>query len=1181
LLYNDAFRASLGDRHPQALGEPAQIVWGEAWRRLEPQLSALRDEGPLEATLGTGPLSFTTLPDAPAGTLLCTLGDAAGDSVWAALDAAHANPGESRPRVLVAGDDPVQCEQVRRMLERGYEVHVTSDSEQALDAARVDPPDLLLVQAALRGHDALAIVRELRADERTAWLPVIMLPSRAGTPARADCVRAGADDVLGIPLSARELMTRTAAAMKVARVRREAMQREAQLKAETASVLDSIGEGFVSLDAEMRMRYVNAAAERLYRIDRREALGRTPWEVMPWLQSTPLERELRRVLERRQPAHFELGQPPGDRFFEVHAYPLRDGLAAYLRDISLRKESERRLRDEVRLSETLSRISRILATELDIVVIAQSVVDGASELTGAVHAAFFYTLNDASGDGTMLRVVSALPGVPRERVVGEARPGDKALLDATFGADAAAVRADDVKREERQVAALPFGGSSGKPQSISSYLAVPVIRGTKGVIGGLFLGHPEAGVFTERHAELVAGVAAQAAVAIDKSRFYHRLRDTADRLSLALSAAGLGDWSWDATSDLVTMSERAAEIFGIPPGPSMTWTAMQQLLHEDDRAAAHEAVIRSAGTGERYSAEYRVRRPTDGVEVWVLASGMPQRETAERGAGMLGVVQDITAAKQMERELRERARELAEADRRKDEFLATLAHELRNPLAPLRNSLEILRRAGNNERLRDQAQSIMGRQVIQMVRLIDELIDISRITSGKIELKCENVPLRAVVDSALEIARPLIDERQQKLEVELPPEPLHLHVDRTRMAQVLSNLLHNAAKYSDAQGHIVLRAQRLTDGDLVIAVRDRGVGLAPDMLPKVFEMFVQVGRPLSPGQVGLGVGLTLARRLAELHGGSLHAYSEGLGCGSEFVIRLPARCVLEHAPAAVTGAAQVETPSAFHRVLVVDDNVDAAESLAALLKPDGHEVEVVHDAQEALASVRRFEPDVVLLDIGLPGMDGYEVARRIRQAVHGVRVTLVATTGWGQQKDRDRSRDAGFDHHLVKPVDPQAIRRLLADLPPAASRLPAPGAGSSMASSGEDMGPGRVLVADDNELVRESFVQLLRSEGYEVRTAIDGLQAVKVAEEWHPQVVLLDIHMPRLNGLDTARRLRASHPSDEMTLLMMSGMSLNEHWIKLAKSAGFDDCIDKTSDPQTWLGRLQDRRPTASAASGS
>jgi CheY-like chemotaxis protein len=313
-----------------------------------------------------------------------------------------------------------------------------------------------------------------------------------------------------------------------------------------------------------------------------------------------------------------------------------------------------------------------------------------------------------------------------------------------------------------------------------------------------------------------------------------------------------------------------------------------------------------------------------------------------------------------------------------------------------------------------------------MTRMVDDLLDVSRITRGKIELRKELVNLPSVVDRTVEAIRPLIEDRQQELTVDLPPEPLRLEADPTRLEQVLANLLNNAAKYTDHGGRIWLSA-RQEGGELVLRVKDTGVGIAADMLARIFEPFVQSDRVLYHSQGGLGIGLTLVRSLIEMHGGSITAHSEGPGKGSEFVIRLPALSPKQPIPGPTAGESSEPVGSApQRRILVVDDNVDAAESLALLLQMEGHDVRVTHDGAAALAAVEADPPDLVFLDIGMPVMNGYDVAQRLRQRPGLEKLVLVAMTGWGQEEDRRRSQEAGFDHHLVKPAEPEALRRLLA-----------------------------------------------------------------------------------------------------------------------------------------------------------
>ena len=374
---------------------------------------------------------------------------------------------------------------------------------------------------------------------------------------------------------------------------------------------------------------------------------------------------------------------------------------------------------------------------------------------------------------------------------------------------------------------------------------------------------------------------------------------------------------------------------------------------------------------------------------------------------------------------------LRAADRRKDEFLATLAHELRNPLAPLRNALAILKLPGADGRMAGQAREMMERQLTQMVRLVDDLLDVSRITTGKLSLRKAPVALDAVLRSAIDTAMPFIETRHHVLNVSMPKEPVTLAADATRLAQVFSNLLHNAAKFTAPGGRIDVKGER-DDDRVTVRVIDNGIGIAPSMLPHVFEMFAQADHSLERTQAGLGVGLTLARRLVELHGGTLEAASEGLGRGSQFIVRLP----VSRTRAAVDGdgadAPAASVMAAGHRVLVVDDNEDFANSLALILRALDNEVRVAHDGAAGLELAQQWQPQIGFLDIGLPRINGYDLARRLRARTETASMMLVAVTGWGQEKDRQLAVEAGFDRHLVKPVDPARVIELLGAVPPRA-----------------------------------------------------------------------------------------------------------------------------------------------------
>ena len=627
------------------------------------------------------------------------------------------------------------------------------------------------------------------------------------------------------------------------------------------------------------------------------------------------------------------------------------------------------------------------------------------------------------------------------------------------------------------------------------------------------------------------------------------LREANERLQIALDAGHLGTWNWDAATDELTLGVRAAQVVGIPANVPFTRAQIRERLHPEDAERARLAMDRALAERGDYSAEYRVNLP-DGGQIWVAASGRGTYADDGTVLGMTGVMSDITEKKREEQALRE-------ADARKDEFLATLAHELRNPLAPLRTSLEILHKEGIEPDAREAARQVMLRQVNQMVALIDDLIDISRISTGRIDLYREPVALAEVVDSALEISRPLIEARGHDFSLRMPAEPVYLDVDKTRVAQILSNLLNNAAKYSGQKGRIRLAAA--VEGAYVVAtVTDSGIGIAPEMLSRVFEMFVQVDERLERAEGGLGVGLTLARRLAELHGGTLEARSAGLGRGSEFTLRLKTMPAPGAAALPAPQAAGAPQP-ARRSILVVDDNVDHAESMATLLRLDGHEVRTACDGQAGLDAVAAARPEIVLLDIGMPGLNGYETARRIRARADGGGIKLIALSGWGQPRDRQLSEEAGFDHHLVKPVEPAELRRLLAD------------GGRPEQGKGEERGAGRlrVLLVDDNADLQASLAAILQQlADCDVRSASDGVEAVAMALDWRPDVAFVDIHMPRMNGFQVAKKLRERFLPGSLRLVLMSGVAIDETLTRDARQAGFDACIDKVAEPELWLRHL-------------
>lgn len=474
----------------------------------------------------------------------------------------------------------------------------------------------------------------------------------------------------------------------------------------------------------------------------------------------------------------------------------------------------------------------------------------------------------------------------------------------------------------------------------------------------------------------------------------------------------------------MTMNPAAAALLGVSSGtnPSLSGPSAGELPFRVLRDGVYLTngelpLQRAARSGKPVIGEVLEIVHGDGTVSSEYISAVPLFDEAGKVRGALGALVDMTERKRAEDALKA-------ADRRKDEFLATLAHELRNPLAPIRNAIEILLIKGPPDPDVRWHQEVIDRQIRHMTRLLDDLLDVSRISYNKLELRRERVELSASIRSAIETSRPLVDAGRHLLTVTLPAEPVYLHADPVRLTQIFSNLLSNAAKYTEPGGHIEIRAERCGD-EVFIAVSDDGIGIAPEMMAQIFGMFARGAGSLERSKGGLGVGLSLARGLVSLHGGSIEAHSGGPGQGSEFVVRIPLVDVGEVHDGGDGGGGGVSG----RRILVVDDLRDSADSLATLLAMLGNETFVAYEGEDAIALAEKRRPDVVLLDIGMPRMDGYEVCRRLRARPWSEGMVIVALTGWGQQDDRRRSSEAGFDHHLVKPVEIAALNDVLSGLP--------------------------------------------------------------------------------------------------------------------------------------------------------
>ncbi len=498
----------------------------------------------------------------------------------------------------------------------------------------------------------------------------------------------------------------------------------------------------------------------------------------------------------------------------------------------------------------------------------------------------------------------------------------------------------------------------------------------------------------------------------ERRRSEAALRESEERFRQMADRAPVMVWVTECDGECSYLNKPWYEFTGQTPATGLGWGWLDA-VHPEDRDRANDIFVEAGRKQVDFRMEYRLRGK-DGQYRWVIDAAVPRVGADGQFHGFIGSVIDITERKKAEDALQD-------ADRRKDEFLATLAHELRNPLAPIRNSLHILRMAGGVEVTVNNVYDIMERQIDQMIRMVDDLMEVSRITRGKIELRKERVELAAIIRSAVETSRPLIEAGKHQLTIAISEDPIMLDADPIRIAQVFANLLNNAAKYTEDGGQICISA-KCEESIAVISVRDSGLGIPKDMLPKIFDLFIQADRTYSRAQGGLGIGLTLVRNLVLMHDGTVEANSLGLQQGSEFIVRLPiaADASLGQETVPLRQRAQMQL-----RILVVDDNRDAGNSLGMLLKLLGAEVQVVHNGHTAVTMVQEYRPRVILLDIGMPDLDGFEVAKLIRETPQGQDAVLIALTGWGQDEDRRRSQAAGFDHHLIKPVDLAALQDLL------------------------------------------------------------------------------------------------------------------------------------------------------------
>ena len=845
--------------------------------------------------------------------------------------------------------------------------------------------------------------REVRASERCYIARV--LPYRTED-----------DRIAGVVLTFLDITEQKRAEEAIVRLAAES-ERQRRLY---ETVLTNTPDFVYVFSLDHKVIYANDALIKMWGRGQEGAIGKTFLEIgyEPW-HAAMHDREIDEV---RATGQLIRGEVPftgtyGQRQYDYIFVPIFgvdgevEAVAGTTRDVTDRKDSEQQLRASeernrflIELADSLRPLSSPTAVQAE----ASRVL---GERLGANRVAYF----EVRGEDYVVErdYTDSCPSIEGRYPVASFGPDQLAVFQAGRTSTEADVDALASRSREERAAFAAL--------RIRAHVTVPLVKGGA-FVAGLAVQSTNVRVWTPTEIAIVEETAERTWAAVERARAETALRQSEDRSAFVRRSSGVGFWYCDLPFDVLEWDELVKDHFHLPHDAVVTIQMFYDRIHPDDREPTRQAIDWSIANRTPYNVDYRTVDLASGAMKWVRAIGRTSYAADGTPIQFDGVTLDVSAQKRTEATLRESQASLLDADRRKDEFLATLAHELRNPLAPIGNGLEVIRMAGVDGAV-ERARSMMGRQLVHLVRLVDDLVDVSRVTSGKLALRRERLELRSVIDAAVETSRPVIDQAGHDLVVLVPDEPLFVDGDHIRLSQVVSNLLNNSAKYTHRGGHI-----RLTVGHegetAVVTVKDDGIGIPATMLGSVFEMFIQVDRTLEKTTGGLGIGLSLGKRLVEMHGGTIEALSDGEGRGSEFVVRLPS---VASASNAAPRRNEVVTSSP-RRILVVDDNADAADLLGELLEMMGNEVRTAYDGEAGVQAAGEFHPEVVFCDIGMPKVNGYEAARRIREQPWGRSTVMVALTGWGQEDDRKKSADAGFDFHLVKPVAPAAVVKLLADL---------------------------------------------------------------------------------------------------------------------------------------------------------
>ncbi|MDB6172875.1 MAG: histidine kinase [Chthoniobacteraceae bacterium] len=777
------------------------------------------------------------------------------------------------------------------------------------------------------------------------------------------------------------------------------------------------------LDPALRIQKFTPAATGLFHLIESD-LGRPLLDISARFDRKPLFAEIQRVNEGEPARHLDVSVPEKGEWYIARVLPYRtservsEGVVVTFHDVTEGKRNEEALQRAVNENEELHQIGLAFSVERDIQPLLQKITAVATRLTGAQFGAFFYNTTDEEGNAYTLYTIS---GVPRETFDRFPMPRATQVFAPTFHGDGP-VRSDDITKDPRYGNNSPFKGMPEGHLPVVSYLAISVKSTTDDVIGGLFFGHQEAGVFDAHSERIAVGIAAQAGVALDNAslidilrRNSHALQQSEEHFRLLANAMPQIVWIARPDGSVEYFNERWYEFTGFTRSGSQN-EVWEPVMHPDDLARTVVTWTHSLQTGEPYDIRYRFRDPRTLEYRWFLGRALPVRDESGVITRWFGTCTDID-------ELHRAEAALQEAAQHKDEFLAMLGHELRNPLAPIQNGLQIMELSDTTPEVATDLRGMMKRQVRHLTRIVDDLLDVSRISRGKILLRTELLDFVEITRAALEDYRGTIETNQLSLSTDLPGFPCLIEGDHTRVCQIISNLIHNACKFTDPGGtiHVQLHQSETT---AVLTLRDSGIGMSRQTLHRIFEPFAQADTSLDRSRGGLGLGLALVRALVELHRGTVVVDSAGIGEGTIVTVSMP----IAAAKSAPLQKLDIKQPGAPCAIVLVEDNVDAARTLALLLRRRGHQVVTAENGRDGVAAVLMAPTDVLVCDIGLPGeLDGYEVARTLRAAPAHTPSLMIALSGYGQEQDQRMALNAGFDLHLTKPVDVDALITVIAN----------------------------------------------------------------------------------------------------------------------------------------------------------